>query len=441
VGVATAAGVAFGCDEHMLAESGQQMTTDRTAIRRRLAVRRTAHRPPWGARKAGHRSIVAPLAATIAATVAVGVGVALARAGRDRRESHRDGANERQFALLPGERLADGMVRMALGQVDLALELLGGGGGALDEHAVHEIRKALKRLRALLRLLEEELGAKTYARENAALRKTAARLAGARDAEVMLATLERLIARHPRKLRRRGGVVRLRAQLAAEHERMERHTLGDEATRALVLEELRAFRARVLEWQLRDRDGVRLVEPGLAGVYRQGRRRYRRAAHARRDRVRAMHEWRKRVKDLRYAAEMLQRRDPARRAGLGAPAGSTVRAPGHGAGREAARLRRLAKRADALGEMLGEEHDLALLAELIGAQRRSGKGKRSGRSAALRPRIGRRTRKLLLKLIARRRRRLRKRALHEGERLYAAGPKRFLRGVRAAYASGWQSAS
>ena len=40
------------------------MTTDRTSIRRRLAVRRRANRPPWRGRKAGHRSIVAPLAAT-----------------------------------------------------------------------------------------------------------------------------------------------------------------------------------------------------------------------------------------------------------------------------------------------------------------------------------------------------------------------------------------
>src|SRR5271157_4951354 len=185
------------------------MTTDRTAIRRRLAVRRTPYRPPWGARKAGHRSIVAPLAATLAATVAVGVGVALARAGRERRETRARRAGERQFALLPGERLADGLPRIALGQVELAIELLGGTGGTVDEHAVHETRKALKRLRALLRLLEAELGPSEYARESAALREVAADLAGARDSEVMLATLQGLVERHPRKLRKRPGAMRL----------------------------------------------------------------------------------------------------------------------------------------------------------------------------------------------------------------------------------------
>ena len=48
------------------------MTTKRTAIRRRLSIRRTAHGPPWGGRKPGHGSIVAPLTATLAATVAAG---------------------------------------------------------------------------------------------------------------------------------------------------------------------------------------------------------------------------------------------------------------------------------------------------------------------------------------------------------------------------------
>src|ERR1700680_55626 len=106
------------------------MTTDRTAIGRRFAVRRTAHRPPRGGRKSRHASIVAPLAATLAATVAVGVGVALAKAERERRSARARRARDRQFALLPGERLADGVRRMALGQLDPAIEHAPGLRGA-----------------------------------------------------------------------------------------------------------------------------------------------------------------------------------------------------------------------------------------------------------------------------------------------------------------------
>src|SRR5271165_4097118 len=108
MGMAPAARVAFGGDKHMLAQGGEMMTTDRTAIRRRLTVRRAAHRPPWGGRKTRHGSIVASVAATLAATVAVGVGVALAKAERDRRSARERMARVRQFALLPGERPGEG---------------------------------------------------------------------------------------------------------------------------------------------------------------------------------------------------------------------------------------------------------------------------------------------------------------------------------------------
>jgi len=367
---------------------------------------------------------VAPLAATVAATVAVGVGVALARAGRGR--AGRDTTEEearRQFALLPGEAPSAGIRRMALGQADAAIELLGARGAKPDEHAVHETRKALKRLRALLLLLEQELGGEAYERESTALREIAAGLAEARDSEVLLATLAALVERHPRRLARRRGVRRLRRRLAAERDSMEAHMLADEARLAALRGELRAFRARALAWPLQEHGGSRLVEPGLERIYRQGRRRYRQVLRGKGDRTIAMHQWRKRVKDLRYAAEMLQRRDPwkaARNGGRGTSEG------------EARRLRRLARRADELGEMLGEDHDLALLAERVRgeAKRKRGTRRRSGKP------IGRRSRRLLLKLISRRRSSLRGRALRLGERIYRPRPKKFMRRARATFAAG-----
>jgi hypothetical protein len=399
------------------------MTTDRTAIRRRLAVRRGANRPPWGGWKAGHRSIVAPLAATIAATVAVGVGVAIARAGRERRPQEPP-RRDHELGLHRGERLADGMRRMAVGQADLAIGLLEARRhGAIDERTVHETRKVLKRLRALLRLLRGELGEEVFARESTALRGLAARLAGARDAEVRLATLQALIDRYPHRLGHRHGVEKLLGRLAAEHERISRRTLAEPTVRVEVLAGLRAFRARASGWSLPERHGTRLIEPGLERIYRQGRDRYRRAAHARRNEVLAMHEWRKRVKDLRYAAEMLQWREGGGEAAKGK--GKNRRKAKRKRGADAKALRRLARRADELGELLGDDHDLAMLAQML----RDAPGKRGSDGV----RVGRGTRKLLLKLIARRRRDLRKRALREGERLYARSPGKFVRRVRGAH--------
>jgi hypothetical protein len=217
----------------------------------------------------------------------------------------------------------------------------------------------------------------------------------------MVGTLDALLRRHPELTAARSdaaaGVRELRAQLVAERERATAER--DPRLRRDVVADLRAIRARAIYWELRERprDRAKLPAPGLEDLYRLGRRRLRRA-RKRRD-IEAMHAWRKRVKDLRYVAETLDRAGTARER------------------KSARRLHRVARRADRVGEMLGEEHDLALLA----------------RAARKRPEhfAGRRgTRKALLKAIERRRKRLRRRALREGERLYRRKPKVFLRRLR-----------
>jgi hypothetical protein len=363
------------------------------------------------------------LAATIAASVAVGVGVALARAERERRGTRAQRSRERQFTLLAGEPLAEGLTRMALGQLDMAIELLAGDGGDLDAvQAVHETRKALKRARALIGLLADELGEQTVARESAVLRDAGVHLARIRDTEVTLSTLDGLLERHPDKLAHRRAVARLRARLLAERDRVAELALSDAAARARTLAELRAARGRVAAWSLADRDGMQLIEPTLKRLYRDGRRRHRLAAHGSGDRARAMHRWRKRVKDLRYAAEILDRSEleasaPRSRRRRGGRRRKRSRRRSH-----AQHIRRVARRADAVSELLGEEHDLVLLAAQV--RERGAGGERVPPGA----------RRLLLKLIARRRKRLRKQALRAGKRLYAPTPKQFLREVRRAFA-------
>jgi CHAD domain-containing protein len=355
--------------------------------------------------KAGHRSILAPLAATVAATMAVGFGVAIARAERERRVI-RSRRRDRKLGLARGEPLAEALPRMAVGQVDMALELLAPDSRASNAHVVHETRKAIKRLRALLRLLERRLGKEEYARENDALRELAQRMAGARDAEVMLATLDGLVARHPRALGRRAGVRQLRGRLLGEQRHLEQLALGAPTGRSMAIAELLVLRERIAAWSLPDRPGIELVERDLKKLYREGQKRHQRVLRGKGEEVRAMHEWRKRVKDLRYAGEMLRRRDSRKRKRR----------------RSDERLRELAKRADGLGELLGEDHDLAVLAGRL----------RAGRQAARQDtwHTGRKTRKALLKAIAKRRKVLRKRALRDGARLYRRSPKRLIAQLR-----------
>src|SRR2546430_10477166 len=112
------------------------MATQRTAIGRRLAVRRTSHTPPWRGRQVSHGSIVAPLAASVAltmvATAAARLALAAAVAERQRRAARTVRARERHFGLVGDEQPGHGIRRMALGQLDLAIELLATENGKLS---------------------------------------------------------------------------------------------------------------------------------------------------------------------------------------------------------------------------------------------------------------------------------------------------------------------
>jgi len=365
---------------------------------------------------------------TLAATAAVRAGVAIAIAERDRQATRRRRRRERQFGLLPGEGTVQGLRRMLLSQIDLATELLAAENGQIPTaEAVHDTRKALKRLRALVTLLEDELGAAASAREELALREAGRRLAGMRDTEVMVSTLEALMRRHPRKLGRRAGIRRLRTLLVAERDRAAQQTLTDAAMRARVLADLRSARTRMASYRLPDsasQDGLWSVEPALGGIYRRGRRRHRRAARgSRAERGLLLHRWRKRVKDLRYACEALDRRNPDSRPRR-IPGRPRAKARSRAGGRDVQQagsgyIGRIARRADRLGELLGSEHDLVLLAEWLQAHPHC---------------AGRRTRTLLQDTIDRRRKVLQRRALRDGERLFRRAPKKLLARVRADHA-------
>ena len=98
----------------------------------------------------------------------------------------------RAYRLKEDEPLPDGIARVARGRIDHAIDELRGKTDSTPVEAVHEARKDMKKLRALLRLARGELGRQTYDRENACFRDAARELAGQRDADVMLETLDRL---------------------------------------------------------------------------------------------------------------------------------------------------------------------------------------------------------------------------------------------------------
>ncbi|HYV15842.1 MAG TPA: CHAD domain-containing protein [Conexibacter sp.] len=244
--------------------------------------------------------------------------------------------------------------------------------------AIHDARKQLKKTRALLRLVRPAIGARAHRRENAALRDAGLALSDARDADVLLETVDKLAAHAAGRLPA-ATFVELRAALEAERE-------PGSVDRAAVAATLREARTRVAEWPLLDADWDAVLA-GVGRVYERGRDAF---ADAREDpSVVRLHEWRKRVKDLWYHERLL------------APAWPLV----IGAHGEQAHL---------LSELLGDDHDLAMLHGRLEAR------------LALGPEAGADL-PALLGLVAERRAELRAAAFALGLRLYAESPKAFTR--------------
>jgi CHAD domain-containing protein len=242
--------------------------------------------------------------------------------------------------------------------------------------AVHETRKSLKRLRALLRLIRPAVGDSIYHRENAELREIGRSLSGVRDRYVLLETVAKLEAEAPFPKKGLGAAVR-EALTAANGE------LGhavDGATLRQAQARLAEARKRLARLHLPGR-GFEAIGAGLEASYRRARRAFRQAYIELTDE--AFHEWRKGTQQHWRHMLLLTRAWPAT-------------------------LAARASEARALSQALGDDHDLAMLATFL----RSDACARLGEDAALIERLARR-----------RQQELREKAHPMGLRLYAESPK------------------
>jgi len=295
----------------------------------------------------------------------------------------------RTFRLLKGETVSHGMRRIACGRLLDANETLSGASEETLGEAVHETRKALKRLRTSVRLTRDALGEQPYARENTLFRAAGQDLAAGRDAQVRLDTLDDLSERYGDELPER-AIAELRARLEEEHARALQDLRGERLDRALSV--LRGAQLRAPRWTF-DRDGFDVLAPGLRRIYGRGRKRMRAAAKD--PTAEHLHDWRKRVKDLWHVAQILEVAQPKR-------------------------MRKVAKRAHKLSGLLGDHHDLSVLRAYV-----------EQHPAFLE---GPEPKALLLEAIDRRSSELCDKALRRGRKLYARSPKRFVREIE----SGWR---
>lgn len=136
------------------------------------------------------------------------------------------------------ESISERLQHFALAQLDLAINYLTAARHKPDT-AIHETRRCLKRVRALLRLVKAELPATVYDRDNLYLRNIGRQLSALRDAAVVGETLAALKKEAPTQLPR--SVWReLKQTLAA---RSRQSDLQKEKRMVAVAEKLRMARA------------------------------------------------------------------------------------------------------------------------------------------------------------------------------------------------------
>jgi CYTH domain-containing protein/CHAD domain-containing protein len=240
-------------------------------------------------------------------------------------------APSRSYQLLDDEDAATGIRRVIVGRLEKAAERLreASDGDALAE-SIHGARKDLKKARAALRLVREDLGEKTFKRENRELRDAARLLSASRDAEVKLETLERLVEGEVGDAPP-GPTALWRAALVGDRDRIV--DADADQTEAAVAA-IEAVAARVPDWKLHH-DGWKLLAPGLDTAYGEGRDAF--AALADPPSVDAVHDLRKRGKDLWYQVRLLRDAWPAV-------------------------LDATSDEVHELTDLLGDHHDLAVLA-------------------------------------------------------------------------------
>lgn len=222
-----------------------------------------------------------------------------------------------------------GLRRIAEAQFKTALKAASADGPLPPR--VHEMRKAVKKLRGLIRLVRP--GFDGFKRQNEALRDAARGLGALREADVNLATLDRLL---PRADLAPKAAQDLRAALAHPAAAGAARPPAAEAL-ALFHDRMSALRQGVKSWRLQA-DGFDALAGGLEKTWTQARQRMEPALAD--PAAEAIHDWRKRVKDHWYQARLL------------APIWPEAMAPHVAA-------------ADRLGETLGDHHDLAVLTGIL----------------------------------------------------------------------------
>ena len=205
------------------------------------------------------------------------------------------------------------------------------------DKSIHETRKSMKRIRAVLRMIRDEIGYSSYYRENTFYRDLGRKLSEIRNFEVLSGSIRNLKEDLSNTIT--PDVFEL---LEKELGRQRNMVTGGQAGLSQLLREMarkiEISRERIYDFPIRHND-FRAFEGGLFRMYRQGKRYLRDAK--KNPSPTQVHDLRKRLKYFGYQVEILQPIFPGP-------------------------MRAYASTLETVGENLGIYHDLQVLQEFLG---------------------------------------------------------------------------
>jgi CHAD domain-containing protein len=285
------------------------------------------------------------------------------------------------FRLRKDEPVAKGVQRVAKKELRSAVNQL--AAAEPTGEAIHEARKGIKKVRAIVQLFGKELGGEGDVKR---LRHAGRLLSPLRDADAILTSVKKLCAGDPNRKVPDETCSAIARELDRYKTRVTNVAEHDHAA-AAAAKDLEAARRSAKHWTVK-KIGFSVLAAEIKRGYKKGRRAMEKARN--RNRADAFHTWRKRVKSLWYALRLLERRVPALR-------------------RRLADLHRLE-------EWLGEHHNLVMVRTKVVSDR----GLHQNQTARTRIRA----------LAEGRQEQLRRKALTLGERVFQDTPMAFERHLR-----------
>src|SRR5262245_49411093 len=287
------------------------------------------------------------------------------------------------FRLKQGASISSEIRRIVLKQLEAAISELHTVGDPQSDDAVHDARRRVKKIRAIIRLVRPVLDKDSRAVDRD-LSTVSRLLAPVADGRGIVETLNEIEHRYPASLPKRtlaaarAGVLRNGAR--ADREAQTRGILK------MAAGTLRSERSRIKHWRIRG-DGFRAIAPGLEQSYRRARRMM--LVTWSKPKPSHFHTWRRYVKDHWFHIRLLE-------------------------GRCGFHLVAYERRIAALDGILGEDHSVMLLRDLLVTDE------------SLPHEEGARC----LRVVSRYQRVLCRHAEILGARIYTERPRRFVRRVR-----------